>query len=120
MSRIYALNAPELPILIVGVIAAMLQGAIFPTLAVLFAEVLAVRYVISLVSSVYIFIGFCNSFYRFLSSYLSLSPSFVVFHCLSIYIALGSNIILITYPAIPVFSPNLFHPPSFSISLPPF
>ena len=46
MGRIYALNKPELPVLIVGVIAAMLQGAIFPSLAVLFAEVLGVSDVI--------------------------------------------------------------------------
>ena len=42
MGRVYALNRPELPIMVVGVIAAMLQGGIFPSLAVLFAEVLAV------------------------------------------------------------------------------
>lgn len=46
MSRVYALNQPELPIIIVGVIAAMLQGAIFPSLAVLFGEVLAVSLIL--------------------------------------------------------------------------
>ena len=44
MSRVYALNQPELPIIIIGVIAAMLQGGIFPSLAVLFGEVLAVSF----------------------------------------------------------------------------
>ena len=43
LGRLFALNLPELPVFVVGVIAAMLQGAIFPSLAVLFAAVLGVR-----------------------------------------------------------------------------
>ena len=42
IGRIYALNSPELPFFIVGLIAAICQGAIFPSLAMYFAEILAV------------------------------------------------------------------------------
>ena len=42
LSRVYKLVFPDLPILAVGILCAMLQGATFPSLAILFSEALGV------------------------------------------------------------------------------
>ena len=52
IGRIYALNKPELPIMIIGGISAMLQGCIFPSLAVLFGEILGVSIMTAQIASI--------------------------------------------------------------------